>query len=1084
MVICIDTYRARIGAHDIHRLGWKERRGPKNGKSISVVSLIVPYWVLALYTIYREDRTKLIHKVDYPKLSPFKMSRVSLLSAILLFFVNILALSGDIEPNPGPTNKGMSIFFLNAQSIKGTTRYQTKLIDFKNMIYTLQPDVFAVCETWLTEQVPDESVISEDYYKLYRKDRTDTTGGGVALLVKNDIWSKRRKEVESKYSKFNEIIAVEIKPDLNRKIMVIVCYRSQAHKSEDFLPNLEVVLENCCLSGYRDFILLGDFNYRKIDWSKNQAKLPQECNNFKHILDMYNLRQINFHPSTIAGNTLDLLCLNLPEETSEVILHRYPYKSDHYMLDFQIDLNIKRKLDIPRTVYNFKKGNMGALKNEIHLNDMIPANVASHGINASWIHFKVKLLKLVNRHIPKVKIKNKNAPPWIDSDVVAASKNKEKAFLKAKKRQNSALWDRYKTLRNNLKNVVKQKYIEYIENLTSKLGSEPKRFWSFIRSISNPRGSVPDIVHDGKSFSDNTTKANVFNTYFQSVFNNRKLTLPQTVYPKADPGLCEVNVETTEVEAILKNLDPTKAQGPDGIPTRVLKECSNELAPPVTKIINQSLNENTVPDEWKMANVVPIFKKGDKSSVKNYRPVSLLPILSKVMERCVYNKIINIVMPKLTKVQHGFLKGRSTIGQLLTVFSNINAILERKSPADVIYFDLSKAFDSVPHNGLLHKLRAFGVGGQLIKWLESYLANRLQRVVLGGDSSEWLTVSSGVPQGSILGPLLFLIYINDLPDILHHDTICAIFADDTKIYRAINSEADRNLLQNDVNAISQWGHSWGLTFNPKKCQYITIGKVNPLITEANYSMQGTVLDSADNIKDLGILVDCELKWEIHINSLIKSANSKLWLMIRNLGFQAPYQTKKMVYITLIRSKIEYGCALWNPHFKYLIEDLEGVQRRASNYILSNPRRPSPLHVEYKNRLLQLNLLPLSYRREIIDITFFLKSYHGKTEFDVKKYLKFSDENPTRTTRCATMGNSLIVKNKSKNTDEHFFSSRVARIWNALPADMRNSLKTVHESLIVKQTLNPLYYYLLEFFFDSNNTCTWTNCCPCGRCRLS
>ena len=248
-------------------------------------------------------------------------------------------------------------------------------------------------------------------------------------------------------------------------------------------------------------------------------------------------------------------------------------------------------------------------------------------------------------------------------------------------------------------------------------------------------------------------------------------------------------------------------------------------------------------------------------------------------------------------------------------------------------------------------------------------------------------------------------------------------------------------------------------------------------------MNNANLEMVNNIKDLGILVDTELRWDVHINDIVKRAKTKMWLLIRNLGFNAPIKTKKVIYTSLVRSKVEYGSPLWNPHLKYLLEELERVQRRATNYITNNPRRPSPNHINYKTRLLQLNLLPLSYRREVLDITFFLKSFHGKTGYDVGKYLRFSDEQAPRETRRATLGNKLVVRKSGRGQNVHFFPSRIARIWNALPDNVRQTLRTVSESLIVKQVVNPYYYYLLEHHFESENTCTWVNSCPCYRCKL-
>ena len=254
----------------------------------------------------------------------------------------------------------------------------------------------------------------------------------------------------------------------------------------------------------------------------------------------------------------------------------------------------------------------------------------------------------------------------------------------------------------------------------------------------------------------------------------------------------------------LEALDTSKAIGPDGIPTRILKDFARELAPSVTYLFNKSLLTGTVPAEWKLANIIPVFKKGDKSAPNNYRPISLLPVISKVLERCVYNKLILVLRDKITPKQFGFLAKRSTDAQLMSSFSDITNTIDAKQQVDMVFFDISKAFDSVPHRHLFLKLQTFGINGVLLKWFRNYLANRQQRVTLEGANSDWLPVGSGVPQGSILGPLQFIMYNNDLPNVISHGTEIAIFADDTKIYRTINTIRDCIILQNDINKIHQW----------------------------------------------------------------------------------------------------------------------------------------------------------------------------------------------------------------------------------------------------------------------------------------
>ena len=230
------------------------------------------------------------------------------------------------------------------------------------------------------------------------------------------------------------------------------------------------------------------------------------------------------------------------------------------------------------------------------------------------------------------------------------------------------------------------------------------------------------------------------------------------------------------------------------------------------QIYNLSISHGKVPSAWKCANIVPIYKKGNPNIVSNYRPISLLPVISKILEKIIYNRIIENLLPKITIKQHGFLPSKSTVTQLIETFLEVNNNLDTVNRTDIIYFDLAKAFDSVPHNLLTHKLRKFGFNGHLLDWMTNYLKERKQRVIINGEHSDWTLVQSGVPQGATLGPLNFLLYVNDLPDSLSQGTNCGIFADDTKILQHIITD-DVITLQHDINTLYKWSIDWGLNFN-------------------------------------------------------------------------------------------------------------------------------------------------------------------------------------------------------------------------------------------------------------------------------
>ena len=292
-----------------------------------------------------------------------------------------------------------------------------------------------------------------------------------------------------------------------------------------------------------------------------------------------------------------------------------------------------------------------------------------------------------------------------------------------------------------------------------------------------------------------------------------------------------------------------------------------------------SLALGVVPLQWKMANITPVHKREDPMLATNYRPISLLCTLSKVLERCVHNHSYQHLEPHMYHMQHGFIRGKSTTTQLLEVYHKILESIASGNEVDAIYLDFSKAFDKVPHRLLLTKLETLGVTGSLLSWFESYLTDRQQRVVINGVCSEWLPVTSGVPQGSILGPLLFLVYCNDIPTCIEENSTLALFADDSKLYRTLSSPTSSASLQHDLCNITHWTTNNQMELNVVKCKAMHISRKRTP-TQTQYVINENIVEQVPIIKDLGVLITNNLCWSKHIDSIVSSANKTLGLVKR------------------------------------------------------------------------------------------------------------------------------------------------------------------------------------------------------------
>lgn len=344
-------------------------------------------------------------------------------------------------------------------------------------------------------------------------------------------------------------------------------------------------------------------------------------------------------------------------------------------------------------------------------------------------------------------------------------------------------------------------------------------------------------------------------------------------------------------------------------------------------------------------------------------------------------------------------------------------------------------------------------------------------MVVEGYNSDWLPVVSGVPQGSILGPLLFLFYINDMPSVAQHSSL-ALFADDSKCYKTIKNISDCKLLQTDIDALYAWSKKWDLNFHPSKCQIISITRRRNVV-KFDYKMNGIVMDRTNSIKDLGVDISSTLVWDEHIIKVVSKCNKKLGMIKRAIGFNAPQNVSKTLYSALIRSNLEYGSPLWSGTSKRNIKALEGVQRRATKFILGYP------DLDYKERLTEISLMPLTFRREIIDLNCFFRCRDGHYDLILDNYVQFNLADQSCPTTRSSSDHLLLkmLKCKSESHRQTYFH-RIVPLWNQLPFSIRSA------SSLTSFRSQVLDFYISKFTSDfiPSDTCTWVSACRCPRCR--
>jgi hypothetical protein len=704
-------------------------------------------------------------------------------------------------------------------------------------------------------------------------------------------------------------------------------------------------------------------------------------------------------------------------------------KSHHSVLTFTFQCYISPNL-VTREFYQYHKGNYDGLR--AHLGSMDwETKLQNKSTEETWTTIRSTILEAQRKYIPRKTVKGveakKKNPLWMNDKALTKVKKKHEAWKRYMKTREGADYQEYCRTRNQAKWATRQAVKQFEAGIAKDAKANPSRFYKYVRSKTNTKAGIGNLTVNGQEAQSDTEKADMLNSFFSSVFTNEdKGELPEFEEREFTTILDNIYFTPIDVQKILARQNPNKAPGPDKIHPRLLRELNKELAVPLTTLFSLSIKEGTVPSLWKQAQITPIFKKGSKKDPGNYRPVSLTPIICKVMERLVKDKVLQHLVANdlISEEQHGFVSGKSCVTQLLESVEDWTSILDNKGCLDVIYFDFQKAFDTVPHQRLAYKLQAHGIRGKVLDWIRSFLTNRTQQVFVNGCNSSLGEVASGVPQGSVLGPMLFVIYINDLP--LSVKSTIKLFADDTKLYRRINSIEDCQILQRDIEALESWSHKWLLKFHPNKCKVMRIGRGHPDFTYVMKDVNNHTINLEETTveKDLGVQVDNKLSFRDQALASVKKANQKVGLIRRSFS-NIDRQTLPLLFRSLVRPHLEYAITIWSPRLKADQDLIEQVQKRATRLV------PGLADLPYPERLRLLKLPSLTHRRLRGDLIEMYKLTHGIYNIDTS-WLPLRGQQ-----HHATRGHQYHVKIQYCNLEvrKNCFSLRAAQPWNNLPEEV-------------------------------------------------
>ena len=836
--------------------------------------------------------------------------------------------------------KNIKMCHVNIQSLGAgeqgpTSIANVKLDQIRSVLqFRHEFDIIGLSETWLNPSVTDEDISLEEY-TVFRKDRPQR-GGGVCVYVKSSLPCKRRADLEMPNL---EIIWVEIS-FMPKPILVGVTYRSPGMnrgEASDYIQELQDCLITALNVGAESTFLMGDLNDRCTCWESRHehSELKQDLLETTTALGLHQLINEATYMTGNSANILDLIFTDCPGYVTTAGTLPPIGTSKHAVVYCECTKAITRDKPYSKEIWKYEDADREGLNiaiGDLPFDEILPDDIDE--ATEIWTHL---ILMISREYIPchTVKIHPRDKP-WITHEIKKTMKTRDKFYRCYQRTKTKTHYEAY----HRVKTEVNIKIIQAKKNNRDKLVARletlhdsPKQYWSIAKQIygNRVRSNTPTLIDGETQYSTADEKAKLLAKYFASQSQKPTLpdnySLPETVISDA-PKLEHLHVSEEEVYAELRKLKTGKSPGPDGVSNELLKICSRSLTPSLTKLFNRALNASTFPQLWKQANVSPIHKKGSRQEKENYRPISLLSTVGKILERLIFNKIYAHCETNglLTWRNSGYKKMDSTTNQLAYIVDKIYKKLDRRRDNCLVFLDQSKAFDRIHHESLKYKMEKLGISGQLLTLLANYLQNRQIRVILDGAKSSWCNISAGVPQGSILGPLLFLIYVNDLIDDLECDI--HLYADDAVLMTDFGNDVQLcfEKINRDLYRLNSWAEKWFMSFNPTKTKYMVISSVDK--PHPDLSMNGVMLEQVHSYRQLGLIINDRMNWEDHISSAIIKANKKMGLMWR-LNNDLPRYAVEAIYLSYIRPQLEYASIIYNNCTQEQSKRLEACQRRAA-----------------------------------------------------------------------------------------------------------------------------------------------------------
>lgn len=956
----------------------------------------------------------------------------------------------------------LTIYHQNIRGLRGKTNA------LLCQLYPTPPHILCLSEHHMNPSELQQTFLGN--YKLGASYcRTSYEKGGICIYVQESL-SFVKIDLE-KYCKDKDLEICAIKISFNSKSAhILAIYRAPSGNFELFISKLDSILKKLH-TATTECIICGDINVNFLAHSDRKSRLES-------LLTTYNLTNVvNFPTRTqkLSATAIDSIFIDTLRMRNYSICSIINGLSDHDAQSIKLP---SFSPELPPKKYRVIREINEYTINDFHRNlsyETWESVFSTEDVNRMFNSFLDSYLKIFNSSFPLKRVYSANkSTNWITPGIITSCNRKRELFIATRNSNNLALIKHYKRYCKILSIVIKEAKKLYYANKIKKSSNKNKTIWDIVTSETNKSvitEKTNTINFEGKLISDRQEIANAFNQYFLTIAKNINTKLNELSPGNSDittplsylvqsfknhfPKFTLKSVSTKEIENIIKSFKPKNSSGYDGVSNKLIKISSPFISSPLTHICNKSLSSGTFPDRMKYAVVTPIFKKGDKHELSNYRPISILSSFSKVLEKVMYNQLQKHLNKHciLAEDQFGFRPDSTTENAIYKLINEALNALNNKLIVGGIFFDLEKAFDCLNHSILLTKLQFYGVRGKAKAWFESYLKNRYMRVQTTDEGlnqtsfSAWEKITDGVPQGSILGPLLFLVYINDLPKTISDKTVPILFADDTSIIvKSPNPKDFQTNMVTAFNSVNKWFKANLLSINVNKTYQIQFKTKNKPTLDISIACNDNPITYSPTIKFLGIYIHDTINWNYHIEYIIPKLSSACYIM-RSIKQIMSYNTLKTVYYSYFNAIINYGLPFWgnSPHAIKIFR----MQKRIIRIMMGCGNRAS-----CRNLFRRLEILPLGSQYILSLMLFVVKN---------KNYFSLNSENHTKSTR---QSNNLYQPTTNLTIHQRGIHYTGIKIFNNLPPHIKNSAANVRNFEInLKRFLHTHSFYTLEEYLQ-------------------